>query len=141
MIASLPHHHHRLKERSRHSFRNSHQFPLAGIDLDQRRAGKLKPGQNRHCVIGCPPGSRTPICRSRGGCPTIERGGIRRDLPSIVPRVRPSTTNLFIIMAFAEQVKPPEAKIPSPVKRALSHPFQEKNTAKSCDTQPEADVS
>ena len=27
------------------------------------------------CVIGCPPGIRTPICRSRGGCPTIERGG------------------------------------------------------------------
>src|ERR1700733_8978644 len=25
--------------------------------------------------IGCPPGIRTPICCSRGSCPTIERGG------------------------------------------------------------------
>ena len=24
---------------------------------------------------GCPPGIRTPICCSRGSCPTIERGG------------------------------------------------------------------
>src|ERR1700722_13785830 len=24
---------------------------------------------------GCPPGIRTPICYSRGSCPTIERGG------------------------------------------------------------------
>ena len=28
--------------------------------------------------FGCPPGIRTPICRSRGGCPTIERGGSKR---------------------------------------------------------------
>jgi hypothetical protein len=26
-------------------------------------------------LIGCPPGIRTPICCSRGSCPTIERGG------------------------------------------------------------------
>jgi hypothetical protein len=25
--------------------------------------------------FGCPPGIRTPICCSRGSCPTIERGG------------------------------------------------------------------
>ena len=26
-------------------------------------------------AFGCPPGIRTPICCSRGSCPTIERGG------------------------------------------------------------------
>jgi hypothetical protein len=35
----------------------------------QRRLRKLL------ILIGCPPGIRTPICCSRGSCPTIERGG------------------------------------------------------------------
>jgi hypothetical protein len=50
---------------------------------------------------GCPPGIRTPICCSRGSCPTIERGGnaankkpanspglpiLRAGLPPVNPR-------------------------------------------------------
>jgi hypothetical protein len=32
-------------------------------------------GYATHFSNGCPPGIRTPICCSRGSCPTIERGG------------------------------------------------------------------
>jgi hypothetical protein len=35
---------------------------------------KVREGPGK-CAIGCPPGIRTPICCSRGSCPTIERGG------------------------------------------------------------------
>jgi hypothetical protein len=37
-------------------------------DIFQFAAGHLP-------LLGCPPGIRTPICCSRGSCPTIERGG------------------------------------------------------------------
>src|ERR1700733_14195834 len=44
-----------------------------------RRSGNLRSlepcDQFAGMDIGCPPGIRTPICCSRGSCPTIERGG------------------------------------------------------------------
>jgi hypothetical protein len=35
------------------------------------------------CVNGCPSGIRTPICCSRGSCPTVERTGIKEQTQRI----------------------------------------------------------
>ena len=58
-------------------------------------------------IRGCPPGIRTPICRSRGGCPTIERGGNKGFKGLELPLVwlpgwrRAQQANPFIICGFA----------------------------------------
>jgi hypothetical protein len=72
-------------------------------------------------VIGCPSGIRTPICCSRGSCPTIERRGNKAGNKSgdehylarlaaglarpQAGRLRPLTT-LIIIRGFLLMVKP-----------------------------------
>ena len=61
---------------------------------------------------GCPSGIRTPICCSRGSCPTIERRGNKRKTTALRPhsvtvtRARHTDkANLPIIRGFASMVK------------------------------------
>ena len=54
-------------------FRNNHIRPKSCAAASFPRA-EIQ-GSARKCRTGCPPGIRTPICCSRGSCPTIERGG------------------------------------------------------------------
>ena len=64
-------------------------------------------------AFGCPPGIRTPICCSRGSCPTIERGGNKNAQPHLAAVLAGATAgrgspkaNLFIIRGFSASVKP-----------------------------------
>src|SRR5580658_717959 len=75
--------------------------------------GRRGAAQYAECFFGCPSGIRTPICCSRGSCPTIERRGNARGMARLAARLagtragRPRLlTTLIIIGGFPIMVKP-----------------------------------
>jgi hypothetical protein len=64
---------------SQYTIGDTHFIQMIGIfNKDRRQDTSTSTNLNATRFFkrfGCPPGIRTPICCSRGSCPTIERGG------------------------------------------------------------------
>ena len=87
----------------RHGFRRISETDVTTKCYDGGLFGVVREGKS-FALFGCPPGIRTPICCSRGSCPTIERGGnayergradsihiVRGAVPLVKPFQRPES--------------------------------------------------